>query len=133
MWQRRRRRGEKKSTMVECTKNDYETQRRVIKYPSYLTLVKTGEILVYRTGINYHIETSYQCFLISLGRYQQEFHSAKHLANLMPILHLTKLTRRTTAHWPRGHFQIGDKIRTWRTSQSSIAVSLDVIALTTIL
>ena len=37
-------------------------------------------------------------------------------------LALTKQTR-TSARWPRGHFQIGDVIRTWRISQNSLGVS----------
>ena len=70
-------------------------------------------------------EISFEHFLISIEPYQQEFHSAPRSVSLMPILRFTKQTR-TSALWPRGHFQTGDVIRTWRISQSSVAVNLDV-------
>ena len=62
-------------------------------------------------------ETSCERFLISLGRYQQEFHGAPCLVSLMPS------KRELRRAGPEAIFPIGDVIRTWQISQSSVAVS----------
>ena len=84
----------------------------------YLTPVDTklgGESLPDRDEINVSADTDTSCqrFLISLGRYQQEFHGTPHLANLMPILRSSKQKHEELRRaGPKASFQIGDDIRT---------------------